>query len=270
MLERFVVASEVKDPELCTDCPLVCKNLFDLYQSRQGGTGLTGPPGPPGPSGPSGPPGAKGDRIKGEPGTKGDNGQIGRDGRDGLPGLPGVQGIKGEVGQRGDAGPPGQQGPPGEVGSIGPMGPIGQTGARGLPGIPDNENSIFSAYKTSAPSNKFTGLITYDVITIGEELIDKSTGVFTVKVGGVYMFSYSGEARKKSGAGYVGVYLNDIQQMIFYDKVPVDTNHDANVSYVWTLTLQVGDKVHLKCDAGKVFVSETQRAYFNGWLVKAV
>ena len=238
-----------------------------------GPPGPAGPPGPSGPSGSSGPPGPKGDGIKGDAGQVG---QVGRDGRDGLPGIPGIQGIKGEVGQSGDTGsqgmqgPPGPPGPPGENGAIGPIGPEGQTGARGLPGISNYENSVFSAYKNSAPGSKFNGLITYDTITIGEELIDKSTGVFTVKVGGVYMFSYSGEVRKSSGAAYVGVYLNDVRQMIIYDKVPGNADHDTNVSYVWTLTLQVGDRVHLKCDTKQIFVSEQQRVYFNGWLLKAV
>jgi len=259
MLERFFVAAEVRDPELHRPPAF---NIISLrFWSRQGGTGLTGPPGPagpPGPSGPpgsSGPPGAKGDGIKGDTGQIG---QVGRDGRDGLPGLPGVQGFKGEVGQSGGAGSQGMQGP------RGPPGPPVQPG-----GISDHENSVFSAYKNSASGNVFSGLITYDAITIGEELIDKSTGAFTVKVGGVYMFTFSGEFRKSNSASYVGVYLNDAKQMIIYDHVPGNTEHDTNVSYVWTLTLQVGDKVHLKCDAAKIFVSEQQRVYFNGWLLFA-
>ena len=241
MLERFVVASEVRDPELCTNRPLVSKNLIDLYQSRQGGTGLTGPSGPPGPPG--------------------------RDGRDGLPGLPGVQGIKGEVGQGGDTGPPGQQGPRGEVGDIGP---IGQTGDRGLPGGDGNVfgSSVFAAVKSSG-NYVSSGRITYDIVTIGEELIDKSSGVFTAKVAGVYMFSYSGQAYKTTHS-VIGIYLNEVRDLYIYDREPSSGNLHSNIGYVWTFVLQVNDKVHLQIDSAQLYVDDDQRFFFNGWLLNTV
>ena len=263
MLERFVVAAEVRYPELHR--PQASNIIVLLFQSRQGGTGLTGPPGPPGTSGPSGPPGAKGDA--------GQVGQVGRDGRDGLPGLPGVQGIKGEVGQSGDTGPPGQQGPPGEVGDIGPIGPEGQTGPRGLPGMKGKVStfgsSVFSAYKSTGSPREFSGKITYDTVTIGEDLLDKSTGVFTVKVAGVYFFTYSGEAYK-TNSGFVRVYLNDAQNLLIYENEPHDVKHQSNIAFVWTLILQVGDKVYLKCDGAQCIADTDQRIYFNGWLLNTV
>ena len=188
-----------------------------------------------------------------------------------MPGLPGVQGIKGEVGQSGDTGPPGQRGPPGEVGGIGPVGPEGQAGLPGLPGMKGEANafgsSVFSAFKSSG--GQFTGLITYDTVNIGEELLDKSSGVFTAKIGGVYMFTYSGESYKSS-SGFVGVYLNNVRKLLIYDHVPVSTNHQSNMAFVWTFTLQVGEKVHLQCDSGHLRSDDDQHIYFNGWLLNTV
>ena len=192
-----------------------------------------------------------------------------------MPGLPGVQGIKGEVGQSGDTGPPGQRGPPGEVGGIGPVGPEGQTGPRGLPGMKGEANafgsSVFSAYKSSnnGGSRYFSGTITYDTVTIGEDLLDKSTGVFTAKIAGVYIFTFSGEAYKTTSV-HVGVYLNNARKLWIYDSQPHNANHHSNMAFVWTFILQVDDKVHLQCDSDKLIADDDQRIYFNGWLLNTV
>ena len=129
-------------------------------------------------------------------------------------------------------------------------------------------SSVFSAYKSSG-TRYFSGTITYDTVTIGEDLIDKSSGVFTAKVAGVYMFTYSGEAYKTI-SGYVRVYLNNVQNLLIYDSQPHNANHQSNMNFVWTYNLQVGDKVHLQCDGAKVIVDDDQRVYFNGWLLNTV
>ena len=189
------------------------------------------------------------------PGEKGSKGQ------QGLTGPSGIDGLVGQEGHKGDIGPIGPMGP---AGPMGPIGPIGETGA---PGVPANLVG-FSAYRSSSPSF-FSGKITYDAVTIGEELIDKSSGEFTAKVGGVYMFTFSGEAYKKTN-GYVGVYVNDVRKLLIHDSVPHDANHQANMAFVWTFVIQVGDKVHLQCDSAQLRVDDDQRVYFNGWLLNTV
>ena len=55
-------------------------------------------------------------------------------------------------------------------------------------------NQVFSAFRNSGSSGTlFSGIITYDTVVIGSDLITKETGVFKVKVAGTYMLSFSGE-----------------------------------------------------------------------------
>merc|ERR1712137_1052922 len=116
-------------------------------ESRQCGTGLAGPPGPPGLQGPTG-----------------------RDGRDGLAGVPGRDGPQGKKGDDGI------QGPPGLTGSTGPPGLPGLKGQPGEDGIKLFQNTVFSAIKTSGGT--FNGVITYNEVVIGQDMIDKDTGIF--------------------------------------------------------------------------------------------
>ena len=97
----------------------------------------------------------------------GSKGEIGLKGQTGLPGNDGVQGSKGDVGAVGANGPKGPRGNPGMK---------GQTGESNVFG-----SQVFSAFKTSGGT--FTGLITFDTVVIGSDLITKETGVFKVKVG---------------------------------------------------------------------------------------
>ena len=195
-----------------------------------------------------------------------------------MPGRDGLPGVHGPIGEKGEVGLPGPPGPVavGEKGNIGSTGPKGDVGPRGVPGLKGEMGestafgtSIFSAYKNIATGNLFTGLITYDRVVIGDDLIDKTSGVFTVKVSGTYMFTCSGELYTAS-SGYIGVYVNDRRQLLFYDHQDSDGSiHYSNIGYTWTLELQAGDKVSLKVDSGKVHVSGAHRLYFNGFLIKS-
>merc|ERR1712214_124372 len=140
-----------------------------------------------------------------------------------------MPGEKGSQGQQGLTGPPGINGLTGQDGLKGEIGPMGPAGS----GLPGNviESSVFSAFKSS--EGVFSGLITYDTVNIGEDLIDKSSGVFTAKTAGVWMFTCSGESYKTTGGG-IGVYLNDVQKLIIFDNTPHDTKHQANMAFVWT------------------------------------
>ena len=124
-------------------------------------------------------------------------------------------------------------------------------------------SSVFSTLKT----NGFTigtGPITYDEIILGEELVNKDTGIFTCKTPGVYWFSFSGQAY---GTGWVGVYLNGVRKMWIEDQ---DSPH-RNVAYSWTFTLDEDDEVQLKIDNGQYYVDNDgtpNRIYFQGFLLK--
>ena len=147
----------------------------------------------------------------------------------GAPGAPGVAGMKGDTG---------------DVNMIG--------------------SSVFSTLKTNG-GYLSNGPITYDEVILGEELVNKVSGIFTCKVSGVYWFTFSGQAYK---TGYVGMYLNGSRKMIFEDH---DSSH-ANVAFSWTLALNEDDEVQLKIDSGNYYVdndSASSRIYFQGFLLKS-
>ena len=227
-----------------------------LFQQSRG----AGPPGPPGRDGHDGTPGRDG-----TPGSTGPPGPSGPQGL-GLPGRDGLPGAKGEIG----VGAPGSKGATGDVGSEGPKGEVGSTGSPGLKGEEGESNlfgaSVFSAYKTNGGVIN-TGVLTFDVVVVGSDVLNKDSGFFTCKIGGTYIFTFSGEARSSS-SDYIGVYLNNVRQMILYDN---DDRPHSNVSFTWTMVIEQGDQVQLKIDYGSFYVDAdgaASRLYFNGFLLK--
>ena len=247
-----------------------------------------GPPGPIGPSGLSGPAGLPGrdgrdglpgngqpgrDGQPGSDGQPGRDGQPGSDGQPGLPGLTGRDGITGEKGERGDVGPRGDVGLPGLQGPQGIQGIDGSKGMNGAPGVAGMKgdkgevntfgSSVFATLKTNGHTFG-TGPITYDEVILGEELVNKNSGIFTVKTPGTYWFSFSGQAYNP---GHVGMYLNGERKMIFEDH---NSGH-KNVAFSWTLALNEDDEVQLKIDGGKYYVDNddsSSKIYFQGFLLK--
>merc|ERR1712029_762634 len=110
-----------------------------------------------------------------------------------------------------------------------------------------------------------TGIITFDTVVTGEDLLDKSSGVFQCKTGGTYLFIFSGQDQ---GYSWIGVYLNGNREMILQDT----DSDNANVSFTWTLNLAPEDQVYLKIESGSYFVdadTTSSRIYFTGFRVKA-
>jgi len=212
------------------------------------GVGLQGPQGEVGPAGPPGQglPGRDGrDGLRGEKGVKGDFGIQGEVGLPGLPGTQGIQGVKGTSGTKGNIGDRGLPGSKGEAGEAGIFG-----------------TSVFSVVRTT-PSGAISGKITYTDVVIGEDLIDKDTGIFTCKTSGTYSFVFSGHARESS---YIWVYVNDSQDLLLQDT---NSGTYKNFSYTWTLTLNANDRVYLQIHGGgNFYVSSSYRLYFTGFLMK--
>ena len=184
-------------------------------------------------------------------------GQPGQSGRDGLPGRDGLS----------------IQGPAGPIGEKGMQGIKGDPGIPGLRGEPGESSasfgtSVFSAFKTTASSssgNTFTGLITFDTIVLGEDLINKGTGTFTVKTAGTYLFFFSGIGY---GGFWLGIHVNGNRELILHDD---DGASRKSVSFIWSLVLQSGDQIQLKIEHGNFYVDADgtpERIYFNGFLVK--
>merc|ERR1712150_124853 len=221
-----------------------------------------GPPGLPGRDGQTGPPGQQG--LQGPPGLSGQGlqGQPGRDGEKGETGVKGLTGNPGSPGNKGEAGLPGGKGPTGERGLKGDPGPRGVQGVEGMKGDSNTfGSSTFSAFKTNG-GNIGTGTITFDSVVIGEEIIDKQSGIFTCKTGGTYLFVFSGEDK---GSSWIGVYLNGNRELILQDE---DSGNYNNVSFTWTLNLEPEDQVHLKIEHGQYFVdadTTSSRIYFTAF-----
>ena len=99
---------------------------------------------------------------------------------------------------------------------------------------------------------------------IGEDLIDKNTGVFTCKTGGTYSFVVSGQTKNDTG---LCVYLNDGVELFLRNT---GSGNQDNFSYAFTLTLNVGDRIKLRVHVGKFYVqtgSFSYRLYFTGFLL---
>ena len=190
-------------------------------------------------------------------------------GPQGLPGRDGLSGAKGEVGRTGDVGTVGPKGESGKVGDVGPAGPKGDVGSPGSPGMKGeygaNNLLAFSAYKNRPGGTLNTGVLTYDVVNIGSDVLNKYSGSFTCKSGGTYLFTFSGEAGS-SERDYIGVYLNNVRQLYILDD---DAESYSNLSFTWTMNLEQGDQVYLKIESGKFYVNSARPIFFNGLLLKA-
>ena len=247
-------------------------------QSRQCGTGLAGPPGPPGPPSTSpGPPGPPGPPSTSSPGPSGPPGRDGRDGLAGVPGRDGPQGKKGDDGIQGPPGLTGSTGPPGLrglqgenglqglTGLPGPSGPRGNRGLKGEPGedgIKLFQNTVFSAIKTS--ESNFNGVITYNEVVIGQDIIDKDSGIFTCKTPGTYLLFFTGRAN--ASGTHIELFLNTQRKRYFHDND--DATHARTVSFTWTMVLAAGDQVYLKIGSGEYYVNAEEHITFQGFLLK--
>ena len=126
--------------------------------------------------------------------------------------------------------------------------------------------AFFSANKNSG--GFFACPVTFDNVDIdtGNQL-DKESGVFTCKIPGTYLFTFSGFA-SSTGLDYVGVYVNNVKKVQIADR-DMRSNIFNHLSYTWTLQLSLDDQVQLKVDAGKFYSDYEFPIYFTGLLVHA-
>ena len=196
----------------------------------------------------------KGQIGDGQVGPKGDMGPTG------SKGMKGSQGLKGSEGLRGSQGPKGSQGVQGLKGDIGSQGPQGEG--------TDFGQSFFSAYKTSGSTS---GVITYNTVVIGEDLINKDTGIFTCKIAGTYMFSFAGHFGSAAYCNHIHTYHNGNSVLDTHqhhdNSYFKGTNHD-NIASSFTLQLQAGDTVELRTTTGTISVGTSMKFYFNGFLIQ--
>ena len=138
-----------------------------------------------------------------------------------------------------------------------------------FPGLKGEEGAVnlfaFSAYKNSGGLLESKQVLTYDVVNAGSDVLDKDSGSFTCKRGGTYLFTFSGDAASSSGYN-IGVYVNNVRQMILYDG---DDSSNKHLSFTWTLNLEEGDQVYLKIDNGQFYAYTDIPNFFNGFLLKA-
>ncbi|OWF53529.1 otolin-1-like [Mizuhopecten yessoensis] len=162
-------------------------------QGQKGNTGTTGPGGHKGNTGDTGPTGQKGDT--GIPGPAGQKGI----GAPGTVGLKGDSGTPGLAGLKGDSGTPGLAGLKGTSGIQGPIGPTGLKGQKGLKGdvCPMDAQIAFYArfYQTiNAMSNE---VIAFPNIGTKIGTSYERSGLFTCKVTGIYVFTWSIEVNSE-------------------------------------------------------------------------
>ena len=154
-------------------------------------------------------------------------------------------------------------GQPGPTGQTGPIGPKGETGSQGEKGEASSVGrALFSAYTSSR--GHFDGIVTFDVVDIDtDNQLDKESGVFTCKIPGTYLFTFSGGATS-NGIDRVGVFVNDVRKFKFQEE----DESFVSLSYTWTLELSVDDQVQLKVDAGEFYSDHDYPIYFTGLLVQ--
>ena len=135
----------------------------------------------------------------------------------------------------------------------------------------DFGTSLFSAMKRTGGT--ISGDIIFDEILVGEEFVDKSSGVFTCKHEGVYMFTLSGGETSKSSI-LVTVKKNGSREVRIYEE---GSNTNIPINYTWSMVLQEGDKVNLHVSGGRLFADCANSGsncrygplYFHGFLIKA-
>ena len=151
----------------------------------------------------------------------------------------------------------------------------GNPGTRGEKGQKgDNSDfgtSLFSAMKRTGGT--ISGDIIFDEILVGEDLVDKNSGVFTSKHAGVYMFTFSsGETRTSNNM--VRVKKNGSNEVVIYEE---NSQVNRPFNYIWSMVLEVGDKVNLHVSSGTLYTECPNSGsscrfgplYFHGFLIKS-
>ena len=109
------------------------------------------------------------------------------------------------------------------------------------------EKIIFAVVRKSNvdPGND----ITFDTViaNIGNSM-DASTGIFTTKRKGLYMFSFAAPILFNSSEKYAQIHVmkNDIQVFQYEDENRKGNGIDASIAFSWMFQLNEGDRINLK------------------------
>lgn len=193
--------------------------------------------------------------MGGAPGYPGHNGLPGRDGEDGKDGQ---KGDKGEIGLKGQKGEDGPQGPRGHDGLPGLPGPKGQTGES-----PFLHRSAFSMGLTTRVSTPNVPIRFTKVFYNEDRHYDDTTGKFTCRINGIYLFTYHLTVYMKDVK--IGLYKNNKPVMFTFDQFQTNNVDQASGSVI--LHLQSGDEVWLQIygeDFGGIYGDNLNDSSFSG------
>ena len=111
------------------------------------------------------------------------------------------------------------------------------------------EKIIFGVVRKTAVESGQT--ITFDnenvIANIGESM-DASTGIFTTKRKGLYMFSFAAPILFNSSEKYAHIHVmkNDNRVFSYEDESLKSNGLDRNIAFTWMFQLNEGDRINLK------------------------
>lgn len=196
--------------------------------------------------------------MGGAPGYPGHNGLPGRDGKDGKAGE---KGDKGEIGLKGQKGEAGVQGFRGHDGLSGLPGPKGQTGDS-----PFLDRSAFSMGLTTRVTTPNVPIRFTKVFYNEQRHYDDTTGKFTCRINGIYLFTYHLTVYMKDVK--IGLYKNNKPIMFTFDQFQTNNVDQASGSAI--LSLESGDEVWLQIyedDFGGIYGDNLNDSTFSGILL---
>lgn len=175
-------------------------------------------------------------------------------------GSPGANGISGSPGSRGEIGSQGERGFHGEVGRPGDRGPSGPKGEAGYfgEGNPTPQSAFTALKTTSQRSYENNDILTFDLFesdTNGQ--FDLSSGTFTCRTPGTYMFMFSVYAY--SSHTTVSLMKNGAVVVAAHHFHSMDDDTNTQIGNSAAVRLNFGDTVWLRVEVGNVIFGDSKK-----------